>query len=51
MKLMSMTDFVLEQERKLTTSDEIDMSYKFKNIVSYANFLKQPLTVINTKKN
>ena len=39
MKLISMTDFVLEQEKYL----DITNKKKLELIINYANFLKQPL--------
>lgn len=48
MKLISMTDFVLQQEKSLEnilheTSPMIKLAICFDKIVKYANFLKQPL--------
>lgn len=43
MKLISMTDFVLEQKKTICKIDSKDTDYYFNNIVNYANFLKQPL--------
>jgi hypothetical protein len=39
MKLISMTDYVLEQEKYL----DITNRQKLEHIINYANFLKQPL--------
>lgn len=44
MKLISMTDFVLEQKEILAT-DEIDLGTYLLRIFKYAKFLKQPLTI------
>lgn len=43
MKLISMTDFVLQQEVKLKGVVKRDSDFNL--IVNYANFLKQPLTL------
>jgi len=47
MKLISMTDFVLEQENKYNTFNpkgrECELQKRYNNIFHYANFLKQPL--------
>jgi len=41
MKLISMTDFVLEENKQLKNAP--DAYEQYCNIVNYANFLKQPL--------
>ena len=43
MKLISMTDFVLEQGKKPNNSDFRERF--FVKVLNYANFLKQPLTL------
>ncbi|MDQ1859281.1 hypothetical protein [Chryseobacterium sp. WLY505] len=43
MKLKSMTEFVLQQNKNLKLAEEIIPQYK--SIVKYAEFLKQPLTL------
>ena len=43
MKLISMTDFVLDQFSKLEKTQEINILQFRNNIGNYANFLKQPL--------
>lgn len=43
MKLISMTSFVLEQNKNLKIAEEIIPNYK--RIVKYAEFLNQPLTL------
>lgn len=43
MKLLSMTEFVLQQNKNLKLAEEIIPQYK--SIVKYAEFLKQPLTL------
>ena len=43
MKLENMTDFVLRENEKWTK--ELDVMTHFNNVVAYANFLKQPLTL------
>jgi hypothetical protein len=45
MKLISMTDFVLDQFSKLEKTQEINILQFRNNIGNYANFLKQPLTL------
>ena len=46
-KLLSMTDFVLEQEKEFncqnTKGRECELQKRYNNIFHYANFLKQPL--------
>ena len=42
MKLISMTDFVLEQVKLLKTQENNILQFR-NNITNYANFLKQPL--------
>lgn len=44
MKLISMTDFILEQEAKLEKSYKV-AEKAIESIFRYANFLKQPLTL------
>lgn len=43
-KLISMTDYVLEQQAKITSSNEKPYDF-YLNVTKYANFLKQPLTL------
>lgn len=43
MKLISMTDFVLEQRKLLNKYINHDKGILFERCASYANFLKQPL--------
>lgn len=43
MKLISMTDYVLEQNNKIENRDNIGLAQSHVKIVNYANFLKQPL--------
>ena len=49
MKLISMTDFVLGTESDLDKYNPIGLGYdiqkRYGNIIKYANFLKQPLTL------
>ena len=42
MKLQSMTDYVLEQEKVCRFKDHCEFAY---SVIKYANFLKQPLTL------
>jgi hypothetical protein len=46
MKLISMTDFVLDKSKNAPIDDYHEVNEKFVNsIISYAHFLKQPLTL------
>ena len=45
MKLISMTDFVLEQETTLGRENSVGFKGFTSNVTKYANFLKQPLNL------
>lgn len=45
MKLISMTDFILQTKNDFVYSENAKYEENFKQIVNYAEFLKQPLTL------